>query len=135
MHKYKHCLLLDIHGNDDYNNCIHIGYGQYLNKLNTQSIENFSLKYLENFHPKSDLLFINGFPNYSKLPFFPNKLNQNSDLYYNGGYIIQHYSGKYNIDAIQLEIGYNLRKNETNTINELTKTIILFYFNNYFLLF
>uniref|UniRef100_A0A6C0IYI1 N-formylglutamate amidohydrolase n=1 Tax=viral metagenome TaxID=1070528 RepID=A0A6C0IYI1_9ZZZZ len=132
LNKFNHCLLIDIHGNDDYNNCVHIGYGQYLDDLYTKSTKNFSLKYLEKNYPKINLLFKNGFPNYSKLPFFPYKLNQNADLYYNGGYIIQNYSQKYNIDAIQLEIGYNLRKKNLNTIVDLTKTIIMFYFNNYF---
>ena len=67
---------------------------------------------------------------------FP-KLNTNlkhyKKIYYNGGYIIRHYSKKYNIDSIQIELSKNLRKSiSIDFIDEFSNAILLFYFTNYY---
>ena len=138
---HKHCLLLDLHGNNQTENSIQLGYG--ISKkcvLNYKDLDKSTLKNLNQFYDPKSLIYMEnslsfGFKQFDVFPkSIINKLG--TQLYYDGGYIIKTYSEKYNIDSIQIEISKNLRKENLDQLSkEFAKSIILFYFINYYPIF
>ena len=139
--KHKHCLLLDFHGNNQTENNIQLGYGiSEKCILNYIDLDKSTLKGLNKFYDPFALIFTDRSlsSGFNEFTVFPNKLTNKlcKQIYFDGGYIIKTYSEKYNIDAIQIEISKNLRKENLEKLSrEFTNAIILFYFINYYSIF
>ena len=136
---HNHCLLLDFHGNSKTHNLIQLGYGISDEDIGTyKDYYKSTLVYLSKFYTNNSLIYNNRslssfFKNTEVFPRLNTNLTRYKKIYYNGGYIIRHYSKKYNIDSIQIELSKNLRTNiSIDLIDEFSNSIILFYFTNYY---
>ena len=143
---HGHCLLFDLHGNKRTTNLLELGYGISIDDIDQKKCHNSSLRFLNKFYnPNEIILGKNCFANFTTIETVPSsKYYKKNDIlkfhlgenkfYYSGGYITTNYSDKFNIDTIQLEISSNLRSlgNIHNTANDISNSIIMFYYNNYY---